>query len=158
MIKRTGVWLLVFILAACKQQKEHLPADQMERLLLDIQLAEVYGSMAGTDSLQTDRLRNVDSLAVFYQEVLDHHHVTFEQFKQSLDWYREHPDKLDTVYVRTMNTLDKDALSLQPAKTVPKDTLKAKDTVKRPAKDTVTRPVRDSLRRRDSVKKINHRK
>lgn len=158
MIKRTGVWLLVWLLAACQQQKEHLPADRMERLLLDLQLAEVYGTMAGTDSLHNNGLRNVDSLALFYQEVLDHHQVTFEQFKQSLDWYREHPDKLDTVYVRTMNTLDKDAAALQPAKTVLKDTVRAKDSVKRPVKDTIVRSVKDSLPRRDSLKKINRRK
>lgn len=113
-MKKVSVCLLaLLLLVACKQDKnDHLPADKMEKVLIDIQLAEVYSTMAGKDSVHTE-LKNNDSLAVFYREVLDHHGLTLEQFEKSLDWYREHPDKLDTVFVRSINTLGKQEQQLQ---------------------------------------------
>lgn len=90
-------------LAACKGGNgARIPPEKMEKVLIDIQLAEVYASMAGRDSTHNSGLRNNDSLVAFYREVLAHHQVSLQDFKQSLDWYRQHPDKLNAIYEATM--------------------------------------------------------
>lgn len=98
---------------ACKQEAYHLPQDKMENLLLDIQLAEVYSTMAGYDTAQHITLKNTDSLAKFYTEVLQHHQVSLEQFRQSLDWYRQKPDVLDTIYSKVMTKLTRESQKMQ---------------------------------------------
>ena len=106
-IKKTSIIAAFLIVAACHTETNHMPPEKMQQVLLDLQLAEVYGSMAGTDSLKHTGLRNNDSLIVYYHDVLAHHNITLQEFTQSLDWYRHHPDQLDTIYVRAMDKLGK---------------------------------------------------
>lgn len=103
----TAATLLALLAMGCKrQQEQHLGWEEMQKVLVDIQLAEVYSTMARKDSAQTQGLKNTDSLASFYQEVLTHHHITAEQFIQSLNWYRAHPDQLDSVFAKSLKTLE----------------------------------------------------
>jgi hypothetical protein len=37
-------------------------------------------------------------LSVYYQEIFAHHNITQEQFIESLAWYKNHPEELDTLY------------------------------------------------------------
>ena len=69
----------------------------MQKVLLDINLAEAY-SQNIKDSLHRRGSKNIDSLAVFYKDIFEHYHITKEQFAQSMDWYKSHPEDLDTVY------------------------------------------------------------
>jgi len=78
----------------------------MEKVLLDVQLAEVYSTMASKDSTQLQGLKNNDSLAVYYKEIFTHHHIDANQFMTSLDWYRAHPEELDSVYRAVLNRLE----------------------------------------------------
>ena len=108
-MKRIFLGVILAFGVSCGTDKgAHLPPEKMEKVLLDIQLAEVYGSIAGVDSAYNPGIRSNDSLIVYYREVLAHHNITLKDFKQSLEWYRNHPDKLDTVYVRALNQLSKD--------------------------------------------------
>jgi len=105
--------LLCLVFFSCKQETgDHLPQDKMEKVMLDIQLAEVYSTMAGYDTVTHVPLKNNDSLAKFYREVLQHHNISLDQFKQSLDWYRQHPNVLDTIYNNLMGTLTIEAAKL----------------------------------------------
>ena len=106
-IRQITIMLALLLTAGCHTEGDHLPPEKMQKVLLDIQLAEVYGSMAGTDSLKHTGLRNNDSLIVYYHEVLAHHNITLQDFTQSLNWYRRHPDQLDSVYVKAMDKLSK---------------------------------------------------
>lgn len=103
-----GCLFLMIMAASCRQNKgAPLSKEEMQKVLIDVQLAEVYSTMAKNDSVQTEGLKDNDSLAVFYKEVFQHHHITADQFIQSLNWYRAHPDQLDTVYVHTLATMDR---------------------------------------------------
>ena len=81
-----------------------LPRETMVKLMTDIHLSEVYGTMVN-DSLHQSINRNMDSVAVYYKSILAHHNVTIEQFKQSLDWYSDHPLELDSVYINIQNEI-----------------------------------------------------
>lgn len=92
---------------SCKPDGPHLPKEEMQQVLLDVQLAEVYSTMTPEDTTKPASTGNPDSLAAFYNEVLAHHHVTAKEFMESLDWYRAHPNELDSVYEGAMKALGK---------------------------------------------------
>jgi len=91
----------LILLYSCNQKHApQIPAKKMEKVLADIHLAEVYSMLVGKDSSNRTRERNFDSLAVYYQTVFKHHKVTYAQFQASLDWYKQHPEELDSIYVK----------------------------------------------------------
>lgn len=114
MLKMGSYCLLIcLVMFSCKEEKgKHLPQDKMEQVLLDIQLAEVYSSMAGYDTVLHVPLKNNDSLVRFYREVLKHHNITLDQFRESLDYYRQSPNILDTIFNNLMGTLTLEAAKL----------------------------------------------
>lgn len=75
----------------------HMPAAVMKQVLLDVNMAEAYSTVV-KDSVHKPGTKNFDSLAVYYNAIFNHYKITPEQFKESLDWYKANPDKLDTMY------------------------------------------------------------
>lgn len=101
--------LLAFMcgVPACnKANEEHLQPQKMEGILVDIGLAETYSTMVN-DSAHHFGVKNIDSLAKFYNEILAHHNVTIDQFRTSLDWYKHHPEDMDTLYNHVAASMDK---------------------------------------------------
>lgn len=89
---------LLLCFAACKQNDQPpIPPQKMEEILTDLHYAEVY-SMMLDDTLHQARSRNMDSLAVYYKDVLAHHKVSEDAFMQSMDWYKNHAEDIDSVY------------------------------------------------------------
>ena len=89
----------VLILFSCKHvtSNDHLPTATMQKILLDINLAEAY-SVNIKDSVHRGSIKNTDSLSGFYQTIFNHYKITPEEFKNSLEWYKGHPEELDSVY------------------------------------------------------------
>ena len=90
----------IFLFAwSCKSKSDgdHLPKGVMQHLLTDISLAESY-SISVKDTSHKEGTKNMDSLAGFYLDVFAHYKVTQEQFDASLDWYKDHPEELDSIY------------------------------------------------------------
>lgn len=89
-----------FLAISCKmptKKETHIAPDVMAELMVDIQMAETYSTMV-KDSVHTNGKKNADSLAAFYKDILAHHNITMEQFSKSLDWYKSHPNEMDTLY------------------------------------------------------------
>jgi hypothetical protein len=100
----------VLLITACKQNNTaltsgHLPPKKMEQILYDMQLADVYSSSVVVDSVHRFGNRNMDSLAIYYNEILKHHGTTYEAFNESIAWYKENPVELDSVYTRVLNKI-----------------------------------------------------
>lgn len=91
--------------AACRNDHAPLSPAKMEAVLLDVQVAEVYSSMVPRDSIKGES-KNTDSLAAWYRSIFQHHGVTREEFDQSVNWYRNHPEELDSVYTHVMHRLE----------------------------------------------------
>lgn len=95
-----ALFMVVISLSSCKDEESKpadlIPREKMKVVLTDIHLAEVYSTMVNDSS--GIRNKNLDSLAYYYKTILAHHDVTFENFKESFYWYRQHPQELDTVY------------------------------------------------------------
>ena len=113
--------LVAFLLAvSCKQDKggavataDHLPPKTMEKVLYDIQLADVYSSSVVVDSVHRFGDKNIDSLAKYYNEVFKHHHITYEQFNNSIGWYKENPAQLDSIYTAVLNKFSAEGIKFQ---------------------------------------------
>lgn len=96
-------------LASCKTPKEQppVPFRKMQDVMLDIHLAETYSQGLG-DTTGNKFEKNYDSLAVFYSSVLKHHGLSFEEFNEALEWFRERPLQMDSLYtgiIERLNTL-----------------------------------------------------
>jgi len=83
-----------------------IPADNMQSILSDLHIAEVYSTMVN-DSLHQVRDKNKDSLAVYYKSILEHHKVTPEQLTTSIKWYKMNPEKLDSMYANMITHFSK---------------------------------------------------
>lgn len=82
-----------------------MPEGEMEQILLDIHLAETYSQGLGDSSVNRFQ-KNYDSLAGFYTSVLRHHKLSFEHFNEALEWYKQRPERIDTLYARVLNRLN----------------------------------------------------
>lgn len=80
-----------------EKKETHISPDVMAELMVDIQMAETYSTMV-KDSVHINGKKNPDSLAAFYKDILAHHNITMEQFSKSLEWYKAHPNEMDTLY------------------------------------------------------------
>lgn len=104
----TRALLLIFtvgILSSCAEKgQQPLSREKMTEVLTDIYLAEVYSSVV-SDSTGMSANKNMDSLAVYYKVVLNHHGITLDKFSNSLRWYSNHPAELDSVYVNVLEEL-----------------------------------------------------
>ncbi|MCD6013199.1 MAG: hypothetical protein K0Q79_3061 [Flavipsychrobacter sp.] len=94
-IALVGLWLAT----GCEDKSKHLPSDVMEKVLTDITLAEGYATLI-RDSLHPPGTKNYDSLGVLYKHVFAHYKITEKQFNESLKWYRDHPNELDSIFTR----------------------------------------------------------
>lgn len=108
---------ILFISCKVKDNGDHLPQAEMEKILLDVNLAEAYSQAPANMVARGTSGKNKDSLAVYYKDIFAHYKITEEQFTESLNWYKNHPDKLDTLITGitlTINTLQsKPASSLK---------------------------------------------
>ncbi|MBS1643937.1 MAG: DUF4296 domain-containing protein [Bacteroidetes bacterium] len=97
---------LVFIFGACKQKTTaHLPPEQMVPILADLFIADAYSATL-QDSLHKNELKNYDSLAKWTEHILARHQLTMTSFNQSMDWYRDRPNELDSLFARMIPFLD----------------------------------------------------
>jgi hypothetical protein len=88
---------LVFISCSKGDSGFHVPPKVMQKMLLDMNISEAY-SLIVKDGAQRLPGKNMDSLAAYYKDILEHYHITAGQFSENLDWYKNHPEVIDTIY------------------------------------------------------------
>jgi hypothetical protein len=95
------------LLCACAKEAPHLPPSRMAPILVDLHVADAYSSMI-RDSLHPNREKNYDSLARWTTQIFARHGVTMQAFNKSMDWYRDHPVELDSLYASVIPMLEKE--------------------------------------------------
>ncbi len=95
---------LVFVSSCKDDERYHAPKEKMVDILTDIHFAETYSTMVNDTSLHTTN-KNIDSLGKYYKSILEHHDITLEQFKSSMEWYADNTEELDSVYARVLDKM-----------------------------------------------------
>lgn len=106
-MRRSYLFLLLLVaVTSCnsqdsKRQKEEppIPISKMEDIVIDLHLAEVYSSIT-RDSNHMVTIKNIDSLALYHRDVIAHHNLSLDQLNDITEWFKYHPEQLDTVYNR----------------------------------------------------------
>ena len=74
-----------------KNDEPPVAPGKMQKILLDLHLAEVY-------SMHQSRDKRPDSRAVFYSDVFAHHGINKNDFQKGIEWYKAHPEAMDSLY------------------------------------------------------------
>lgn len=97
----------IFIFSCDDSSKNKPPVspEKMTDILTDLHLADAHSQGLGTigGNVYT---KNKDSLAVFYNSILKHHNLSYDELKKNLDWYHHHPQILDSVYVMVVQKIE----------------------------------------------------
>src|ERR1700744_5957983 len=88
--------MLIF---SCKSLPDNPPisVSKMSKVILDMQIAEIYSQGLG-DSVKNKYEKNYDSLNSFYTSILKHHNITFEDYNNAINWYKNHPILMDSIF------------------------------------------------------------
>jgi len=109
MRKYIPIIFTILFVAGCKPNmgSDLLPPAVMMKMLTDIQLAETYSGQVKGDPRQRAFAKNTDSLALYYKEIFAHYKVSQQQFDDNIQWYKAHPEDLDSIYVKMIPELSK---------------------------------------------------
>jgi hypothetical protein len=108
--------LLTLLIVSCNSILRSKPSgtlseEEMTDLLVDIHLTEATLSIAD-ESLS--RSHDTTNLRVRFAQVFKKHDVKPDDFKASLDYYLEHIEELDKIYVEVINRLTEMEANLLP--------------------------------------------
>lgn len=140
--------LILLLAAGCRSRSGDeavLPPEKMQALLWDMMRADQFISDF-VISKDSSRKREPESRAI-YPQILQWHRVTATQFRRSLDFYRDHPEKLrpimDSLSLPPRSVLSgPEAAPTQPIKPV-EDVPAATPAPVNIRKDTLRRPLRN---------------
>jgi len=95
MIRVSIIALLLFF--SCKQKTKVpdtiLPVNKMEKVLMDILLADEFYNQKQADSATIDSFNRTN----LYKAVFTLHKTNKDEFRKSLNFYEGHPDLLKTI-------------------------------------------------------------
>jgi hypothetical protein len=94
------------LFCSCKREIPHMPPKQMAPILADLHIADAYSGLL-KDSLGLSRAKDYDSLARWTAQIFARHGVTMQEFSKSMDWYRDRPVELDSLYASVIPILEK---------------------------------------------------
>jgi Domain of unknown function (DUF4296) len=89
-------FLMVLGSSSCKEAQP-LPLNVMSKILLKMHLAESYAQALPKRENSTV-YKDPDSLLKHHAVILDEHRISKEEFEKSLNYYKKHPDLLDSIY------------------------------------------------------------
>lgn len=112
MISRKTNYLLIAgiaLITACSRQKEEIPSDIMPQDKMIKVLSDVHYTEA---TIQLRNLNYSDSTRKiaygYYKEIFQKHQITPEQFKESFDWYKKHPEIMNEMYKEVLTHLSEE--------------------------------------------------
>ena len=98
---------------------EHLSPKLMQKVMMDVNLAETYSTHV-QDGVHRGSMKNTDSLSAYYKTIFSHYKITEEEFYSSMEWYKSHPEELDSIYAKMLTLVTAMQPKLTPIKPIPK--------------------------------------
>lgn len=89
---------------ACKEKYTPLSHAKMSKILMELHIAESYAQFATKDSNQTS-YKNEDTLLLYNAQILMNNKISEQEFQKSIDWYKVHPELLDSIYQKILSDI-----------------------------------------------------
>ena len=93
--------------SACQRDSAHLSPSKMAPILAELHIADACSTMI-RDSLHPQTEKNYDSLAKWTAQIFARHNTSMKEFNQSMNWYRDRPLELDSLYASVIPILEKE--------------------------------------------------
>ena len=99
----------MIILSSCSREKEEIPSNIMPQKKMIEVLSDVHYT---EETIQLKNLNYSDSTRKiaygYYKEVFQKHQITPEQFKESFEWYKSHPEVMNDMYKEIITHLSEE--------------------------------------------------
>jgi hypothetical protein len=99
-----GLFLVLFSCSGKEKQisipKNVLPKEKMGRVITDVHLQEAEQSIRTLPD-------STSKIPINFQKVFEKDTITKQQYEESLTFYIDHPQLLDSVYTQVLNELSK---------------------------------------------------
>ena len=107
--------ILICLLFSCSNSDEKTPENilsknNFESILKEIHLAEATFELHKTKGMGKAK----NELANSYQYIYSKHTISEEEFKLTLEYYSNHPKKLEKIYDKILKELTKERATLNP--------------------------------------------
>jgi len=107
--------ILICFLCACTTLEEKIPDSilsetKFELLLKEIHLAEATFELNKSKGIEQAQ----NTLANSYRNIYTEKEITEEEFKLTLEYYSNHPEKLEEIYDKILKELTKERATLNP--------------------------------------------
>lgn len=106
MMRRAVISIAVLFLASCSKDEPKIDAGRMLPIIIELHMADAYSTEV-RDTFHPNHEKNFDSLAVWTLRILAKNKVSQEDFNASMDWYRDHPEVLKTLYEKAADSLER---------------------------------------------------
>ena len=94
------------LLMSCARERPPVSEEAMLPLVIELHLADALSTQL-RDTLHPNREKNQDSLSVWTLRILERNKMTQAEFSEAMDWYRDHPEKLQALYERAADSLER---------------------------------------------------
>ena len=107
--------IFCFFLLACSAPKNEIPEVMLaEEIFVNI-LKEVHLAEANFELQKTKGIDNVkNNLANAYRDIYSTYNISEEEFKNTLSYYSQHPEKLEEIYAIVLEQLTEERTNLNP--------------------------------------------
>ena len=109
------MFILICLLFSCINYDEEIPENILsenifESILKEIHLAEATFELHKTKGMGKAK----NELANSYQNIYSEYTISEEEFKFTLEYYSNHPEKLEEIYGKILKELTKERATLNP--------------------------------------------
>ena len=107
--------IFCFFLLACSTAKKELPDGILAKEVFVNILKQVHLGEANFELQKTKGIDNVNNnLANAYLDIYSTFHISEEEFKNTLSYYSQNPEKLEEIYAIVLEQLTEERTNLNP--------------------------------------------
>lgn len=107
--------ILICLLFSCSNSDEKIPENILSKNTFESILKEIHLAEATFELYKTKGRGKVkNELANSYQNIYSEYTISEEEFKITLEYYSNHPEKLEKIYDKILKELTKERATLNP--------------------------------------------
>ncbi|MFN8278507.1 MAG: DUF4296 domain-containing protein [Chitinophagales bacterium] len=107
MYRRSWILVLVFLWSSCKEGKERIPSDVVQRDTMVQILSDIHIADAVVEKKSSAERPDTALTEGMYQQIFQHHGITRQQFYSSYHYYEQHPALMNELYPDVISELSR---------------------------------------------------